>query len=183
MPKRFRITVSRVRFHWIKSSLTMTTVSLHLFPPLMLQQHARYYIVSMISKSGILPCTEIFFYRNNNQTSREDYIFNFLRTIFIVYSRSSNLEYFFFSCFFYIKIQWSEMKTFPNTRKNKDNSTIVIVDYRKEKKSSMTINNRKCSTREMKILCERQQVETNWILSLKICHAIVRDDRCIISRH
>lgn len=71
MPKRFRITVSRVRFHWIKSSLTMTTVSLHLFPPLMLQLHARYYIVSMISKSGILPCTEIFFYRNNNQSSRE----------------------------------------------------------------------------------------------------------------
>lgn len=89
MPKRFRITVSRVRFHWIKSSLTMTTVSLHLFPPLMLQRHARYYIVSMISKSERFSRVLKFFSIEIITKAHErDYIFNFLY---------SNLEYFFLS--------------------------------------------------------------------------------------
>lgn len=132
MPKRFRITVSRVRFHWIKSSLTMTTVSLHLFPPLMLQLHARYYIVSMISKSGILPCTEIFFYRNNNQSSRE-----------IIYSISCRrylpcIRVFFeFGIFppppfFFNQKFLDDRREYAIIRgkKSKDNSTIVIiVDY------------------------------------------------------
>lgn len=132
MPKRFRITVSRVRFHWIKSSLTMTTVSLHLFPPLMLQLHARYYIVSMISKSGILPCTEIFFYRNNNQSSRE-----------IIYSISCRrylpcirvfFEFGIFPppSFFFNQKFLNDRREYAIIRgeKSKDNSTIVIiVDY------------------------------------------------------
>lgn len=131
MPKRFRITVSRVRFHWIKSSLTMTTVSLHLFPPLMLQLHARYYIVSMISKSGILPCTEIFFYRNNNQSSRE-----------IIYSISCRrylpcirvfFEFGIFPLSFFFNQKFLDDRreyAIIRGKKSKDNSTIVIiVDY------------------------------------------------------
>lgn len=133
MPKRFRITVSRVRFHWIKSSLTMTTVSLHLFPPLMLQLHARYYIVSMISKSGILFRVLKFFSIEITTKARERLYIQFLvDDIYRVFAYSSNLGYFPFPPFFFNQKFLDDRREYAIIRgkKSKDNSTIVIiVDY------------------------------------------------------
>lgn len=99
----------------------------------MLQLHARYYIVSMISKSGILFRVLKFFSIEITTKARERLYIQFLvDDIYRVFAYSSNFGYFPLPPFFFNQKFLDDRREYAIIRgeKSKDNSTIVIiVDY------------------------------------------------------